>query len=88
MHTQSLKLQTLHILNLLTSSSMDFFGLTETWPENTTSPSLLSAPPSFYSFIELARSLTKPFSSFHSAYGGISLFYKSTFSASNIHYSS
>ena len=37
-------------------------------------------------FIELASSSTKPFSSSHSFYSGISLFYKSSFSPSNIHY--
>ena len=80
------KNKSLHIFNLLTS--IDFLGLTETWHEDATSPSLLSASPSFHSFIELARSPTKPFSSSHSSYGGISLFYKSTFSAFNIHYPS
>ena len=67
---------------------MEVSGLTETWHGDATSPSLLSASPSFHSFIELARSPTKPFSSSHSAYGGLSLFYKSTFSAFNIHYPS
>ena len=78
----------LHNFNLLTSSSIDFLGLTETWHEDAPSPSLLSAFPSSYSFIELARSPTEPLSFSHSFYGGISLFYKSTFCASNIHYPS
>ena len=63
-------------------------GLTETWHEDATSPSLLSASPSSYSFIELAGSPTKPFSSSHSSHGGSSLFYKSTFSAFKTHYPS
>ena len=87
LNTRSLNNKSLHIFNLLTSS-IDFLGLTDTWHEGATSPSLLPASPSFHSFIELARSPTKPFSSSHSAYGGISLFYKSTFSAFNIHYPS
>ena len=68
------------------SDIFDFLGLTATWHEDATSPSLLSVPPPSYSFIELAGSPTKPFSSSHSSHGGSSLFYKSTFSAFNIHY--
>ena len=77
----------LHIFNFLTFS-IDFVGSTETWHEDATSPSLVSASLSSYSFIELARSPTKPFSSSHSAYRSISLFSESIFSASNIHYPS
>ena len=84
----SLNNKFLHIFAFLTFFSIDFLGLTETWHEEDTSPSLLSASSSSHSFIELARSSLKPFFSFHSSYNGISLFYKSTFSASNIYYTS
>ena len=63
LNTRSLNNKSLHIFNLLTSSSNDFLGLTETWREDATSPSSLPAYPLSYSFVELARSPTKPFSS-------------------------
>ena len=81
LNTRSLNKEFLHIFHLLTSSFIDFLGLTETWHEDATSPSLLSASSLSYSLIELARSPTKPFSSSHSSHGGIALFYESTFSA-------
>ena len=64
LNTRSLNKKSLHIFNLLTFSYIDFLVLTETWHEDATSASLLSASLSSYSFIELARCLTKPFSSF------------------------
>ena len=51
------------ISDLITTHSPDFQALTENWPEDATSPSLVCNTPLNYSFLELARPPTKPLSS-------------------------
>ena len=82
LHIRSINKKSFYILDLLSSHSPDFLALTETWHEDANSPSLISATPFNYSFLELARPPTKPLSSLHSTYGGVCLFFKSSFSAS------
>ena len=48
LNTKSLNNKSLQIFNFQTLSSIDFLSLIETWRENATSPSLLSASPSSY----------------------------------------
>ena len=82
LNIRSLNNKSFYISDLITTHSPDFLALTETWHEDATSPSLVTATPLNYSFLELARPPTKPLSSSHSTYGGVCLFYKSSFSAS------
>ena len=82
LNIRSLNNKFIHVFNLLSDSNLDFLVLSETWHESASSPSLISVCPSSYSFLELARASQSPLSTFFSNYGGICLFYKSTFFSS------
>ena len=82
LNIRSLNQKSLYISDLVTSNSLDLFGLTETWHESASSPSLLSSIPKGFSFVELARPPSKPLSDHHSSYGGLCLIFKSSFSVS------
>ena len=72
LNIRSINNKSFYISDIITTHSPDFLDLTETWHEDATSPSLVTATPLNYSFL----------SSSHSTYGGVCLFYKSSFSAS------
>ena len=68
LNIRSLNNKSFYISDLITTHSPDFLALTETWHEDATSPSLVTATPLNYSFLELARPPTIPLSSSHSMY--------------------
>ena len=70
------------MFNLLSDSILDFLALSETWHESASSPTLISACPPSYSFLDIARASQNPLSTSFSTHGRICLFYKSTFSFS------
>ena len=82
LNIRSLNNKFIHVFKLLSDSNLDFLVLSETWHESASSPSLISACPPSYSFFELARASQNPLSTSFFTYGGICLFYKSTFSSS------
>ena len=82
LNIRSLNNKFIYVFNLLSYSNLDFLALSETWHESSSSPSLISACPPSYAFLELARAPQNPLSTSFSPYGGICLFYKFTFSSS------
>ena len=82
LNIRSINSKSLYISDLISSNSLDLFAVTETWHESASSPSLITAAPKGFSFLESARPPLDPLSSRHSCYGGICLFYRSLFSVS------
>ena len=79
---RSINSKSIYISDLISYNSLDLFAVTETWHESASSPSLITASPSGFSFVELARPPSNPLSSKHSSYGRVCLFYRSIFSIS------
>ena len=71
LNIRSLNNKFTHVFNLLSDSNLDFLALSETWHEAASSPSLISACPLSYSFLELTHALQNPLSTSFSTYGGI-----------------
>ena len=67
--------KSIHVFNLLSDSSLDLLALIETWHESASPPFLISACPTFYSFLEFARASQNSLSTAFSTYGGICFFF-------------
>ena len=71
LNIRSLNKKFIHVFNLFSDSNLDFLALSETWHESASSPSLISACPPSYSFLELAHAPQNPLSTSFSTYGEI-----------------